>query len=188
MTFLNVQNKQNQHYDEINAKRMSNHTEYGDSQVLYEVVASRIEGYDGLGDHCNSNRLKVRSADTKGNGFYEKECKFPFKYNGKEYNSCTSNGSKDGEWCGTKNFWPMNYGFPFFWGYCKPEEEDISMTENIEMTTTALTSCSGNSFHVCGGGGFYGGIEVNWEDRTITMSAFTPLGVFPTAATAKISF
>lgn len=177
------------HYNEINAKRMSEHPIYGPSQVLYEVSASRVEGRDGRMEQLNSNRLRIRTSDTRGNSFFNQECRFPFRYKGVTYNECTDFESHNGEpWCATRVLWPFELAIPTKWGVCKSKEEEIISTENITTDTTEITSCSGNLFHICKSGSFYGGIEVDWENRQIRLSAFTPIFKKKTSASAIIQF
>ena len=50
-----------------------------------------------------------------------KECKFPFKYKGKTYSSCTTKGSKLGKaWCSTSTNDDGTYNGK--WGYCDIEK------------------------------------------------------------------
>ena len=48
----------------------------------------------------------------------DKPCVFPFKYRGKEYNECTTEGWGNVYWCGTAPTAQENAG----WGLCKCPE------------------------------------------------------------------
>ncbi|XP_028917909.1 hepatocyte growth factor activator isoform X1 [Ornithorhynchus anatinus] len=53
-------------------------------------------------------------------------CKFPFRYGGRMYHSCTSKGSSRKKWCATTH----NYDRDRAWGYCLPTPRDNTTTVN----------------------------------------------------------
>ena len=75
-----------------NAQNTRKGTYHGKSRLLYGVTASGIER-NFEEDHKNSHRVRVRTADNRGNGVFTKECKFPFRLLvngelGEEYHDC----------------------------------------------------------------------------------------------------
>ena len=50
----------------------------------------------------------------------DKPCRFPFKYNGKNYFECTTEGYEDVFWCGTTYSVTDHAGWGFCSGPCKP--------------------------------------------------------------------
>lgn len=89
-----------QHWAEIQAKKMTFDENAGDEQILYEVTASGIDQRWNF-DVDNPNRVRVRSADSQGSGDFVYECNFPFEYKGVVYNDCDTVGH-DRPWCSTK--------------------------------------------------------------------------------------
>ena len=66
----------------------------------------------------------------------DKQCVFPFKYRGKEYDKCTTEGWGNVYWCGITYSVQENSG----WGLCKcpecgcpaPESENEKKTHKLE--------------------------------------------------------
>jgi alkaline phosphatase D len=156
------------HWGEMMAKKMSAAAGVGPSQVIYEVTASGIDKNFPYPD-SNANRLRIRSADSVGDGVFQHECKFPFKSEGIEYNDCIST-NEEVPWCATIVDSENNY-FPGDWGYCLPEDQELVPRANI--TASGENSCY-EKLHVCKARANYGGIEVDWDNSVIKLSLFTP--------------
>ena len=156
------------HWGEVMAKKMPAAEDYGQSQVIYEVTASGIDQNFPYPDP-NANRLKVRSADTAGDGVYQRECQFPFKYEGVEYDDCIM-GTEDTPWCATLVDAERNY-MSGDWGYCLPEGDELVPRANI--TVSNEKSCY-EALHVCKAQANYGGIEIDWNNSLIQLYLFTP--------------
>jgi alkaline phosphatase D len=167
-------------WGDVLAKRMPDSDLYGPSLVLYEVTSSGIEKNWPYPDP-NSNRLRFRTCDSKGDGVFQQECTLPFIYNGVKYEDCTD-VDEDMPWCATAVDSVGNY-FPGSWGYCLPEVEELVPLSN--QTASNENTC-GRMFHICNAQSNYGGIEVDWESKSITMSIFTPYSVDPVAAQVVI--
>ena len=117
-----------QHWGEQMAKRMPTSADYGPAQVLYEVTASGID-QDYIEDVLNSNRLRERTSDTRGDGIFDMECDLPFVYNGVTYTDCTdvdSSSSSGGvPWCSTKVDADSLQHITGHWGNCLPSPEEL---------------------------------------------------------------
>ena len=87
-----------QHWAELMAKRMPESEEWGPTQVLYEVTASGVP-QDWTGFYLNSNRLRDRTADHRGEGPLNQNCQFPFIYNEVTYQDCTDVDNDGVPWC-----------------------------------------------------------------------------------------
>lgn len=168
------------HWGEMMAKKMPAAAGVGESQVIYEITASGIDTNFPYADP-NANRLKVRSADNAGDGVYQHECKFPFKYEGVEHNDCFK-GIEDRPWCATLVDSNNNYKSGD-WGYCRPEEDEPLPRSNI--TTSGENSCYEN-LHVCKAQANYGGIEIDWNNSVIQLYLFTPHAANPVAGKVTI--
>jgi alkaline phosphatase D len=169
-------------WGEMMAKRMPAAPRVGRSQILYEVTASGIELNYPYPDP-NANRLKVRSADKKGDGIFQLECKFPFWYKDVEYNDCISIDETK-PWCATSVDAEQNY-MPDNWGYCLPETDELVPRANI--TASGENSCN-EGLHVCKAQANYGGIEVDWDKNVIQLYIFTPHASNPVAGKVTIGF
>lgn len=158
-----------QHWGEIQAKKMPADTTYGSSQVLYEVTGS---GIDQRWDYTvpNANRVRIRSADYQGNGDFTKECNFPFVYDGVTYNDCTTVGEPQA-WCSIETDSSNNH-ITGEWGYCLKKKKELVPRSSI--TYSDEHTCSENYLHVCSAQANYGGIEVDWDNEKLILSVFTP--------------
>ena len=63
----------------------------------------------------------------------DKPCVFPFKYHGKEFNECTTEGWGNVYWCGTTPTAQGNAG----WGLCKCPECGCPASESNNEKETA---------------------------------------------------
>mmetsp|Transcript_39738 Transcript_39738/g.93064 ORF Transcript_39738/g.93064 Transcript_39738/m.93064 type:complete len:1153 (-) Transcript_39738:1378-4836(-) len=161
----------NQHWGEIMAKKMPANTDVGSARIFYEVVAS---GIDRSRDYSwpNSNRVRLRSADTQGNALYHNECKFPFTYQGNTYDDCTTDnhpgGRNDGQiWCAITTdplFWSKG-----LWGFCLHEDEEL--VPRSKQNVAGLT-CANDYHHTCNVQAVYGGISVDWKLETLKLNVF----------------
>ena len=86
------------HWAELMAKRMPESEQWGPTQVLYEVTASGVP-QDWTGFYLNSNRLRDRTADHRGEGPLNQNCQFPFIYNEVTYQDCTDVDNDGVPWC-----------------------------------------------------------------------------------------
>ena len=157
--------------------------QFGAAQTVFEVTSSGID-MSWPYANPNANRLKVRSADSSGEGPYQNECVFPFFYQGKEYRECTDVGEEK-PWCALQvdDKFEMVDGQ---WGYCRPIEEELVPAANI--TYSGENSCD-QSMHICKARANYGGIEVDWDNRYIDLDIFTPhSNVDPREARVRIGF
>ena len=156
------------HYAELMAKRMPSSSEWGSSQILYELTASGIpQNWPGF--WLNSNRLRDRSADHMGQGPFNQNCQFPFIYNNVTYNSCTDVDNDGVLWCSVLNY-VTGLHVPTFWGNCGPEEEELAQ----ETFSNSTETCSSNKYFTCTAKANYGYIDVNFDQRTVEMGIRTP--------------
>ena len=170
----------NVQWGEVMAKRLSAAEDYGQAQVIFEVTASGIDMNYPFPDP-NANRLKVRSADSAGDGIFQHECKFPFKYKGEEYNTCIKI-DEETPWCATLVDMEKNY-MPGDWGYCLPESDELVPRANI---TVSEENSGYEALHVCKAQSNYGGIEVDWDNNLIQLYLFTPHATNPLAGKVTI--
>lgn len=191
------------HWGEIEAKRLSswsggdhedanvtrdNSTYYGASRVLYSVTASGIDQHTDARNE-NSHRVRVRTADTRGNSVFTQECKFPFRASdgGEQYNDCVDFRRTGKLACatvteGTNNVMTTSQS----WGYCLQEEKELVPRDRQQYSK--LNKCTDSYHHTCSAQANYGGIEVDWDARTVTMSVFTPYEVEVVASSISIDF
>ena len=156
------------HWAELMAKRMPDSEQWGPSQVLYEVTASGVP-QDWPGFYLNSNRLRDRSADHRGEGPFNQNCQFPFTYDDVIYEDCTDVDNGGVPWCAVL---VDSYGnaVPTMWGNCGPVEAELAQTTFSNSSQT----CSNNDYFVCTAKANYGFIHVDWEERRVEMSVRTP--------------
>jgi len=154
------------------AKKMPADTDAGGERIFYEVTASGVDRYRSH-DWPNSNRVRLRSADTQGNAIFHRECKFPFTYGKKAYNDCTADDNPMGtgrgrKWCAFAPEGNLSEE-PGRWGFCLNEEEELVPRDR--QTVEGLT-CSDDYHHTCGVRAVYGGLSVDWEAGELTLSVF----------------
>ena len=166
----------NAHFSDILVKRMPDSKQWGPSQILYEVVSSGIGQSPRNDKFVNNARVRLRTCDTRGDGHYFKECKFPFIFEGKTYNDCIQRPSIDNApWCyyqlGKKN--PTKPNDKDAWGHCLPEEEELVPRSNQKVSSSYLQrECANNYHHICGMNNMYGGISIDWNNGTIDLSNY----------------
>lgn len=148
---------------------------HGRSQILYEVVASGVGQTPRIKYYPNTLRIRLRSCDTNGDGYYFNECKFPFNYNNQIYYDCASININDRDpnksWCLYK------VDDTSAWGYCIPEEKElVPRSDQIIPSTSGknITCSSQNYHHVCGMANMYGGISIDWENGIIHLTNYSP--------------
>mmetsp|Transcript_15451 Transcript_15451/g.23322 ORF Transcript_15451/g.23322 Transcript_15451/m.23322 type:complete len:779 (+) Transcript_15451:122-2458(+) len=169
-----------QHWAEIMAKKMPASDEFGPSVVLHELTAS------GIDQHWNepvdnSNRLRVRSADYKGDGVFVNECNFPFTYGGVQYNECTD-VEEPRPWCSIQTS-SNGQHVTGQWGYCLEEEAELVQ----KVVFSGENTCTDQLAHICTAQANYGVIDVDWEAAEISLKVFTPFESSPLAASHTIS-
>ena len=156
-----------QHWAELMAKRMPESSEWGPTQVLYEVTASGVPRnwpYREL----NSNRLRVRSADHQGRGPHNQNCQFPFTYQGESYRDCTEVGNGGVAWCSVLVDELGNHQAGH-WGNCGPLLQELA-----QQTFTNSTKTCQDTFHICSAEANYGYIKVDFSSQTLEMGVRTP--------------
>mmetsp|Transcript_33855 Transcript_33855/g.49377 ORF Transcript_33855/g.49377 Transcript_33855/m.49377 type:complete len:733 (-) Transcript_33855:349-2547(-) len=145
-----------QHWAEISFKDIPS---IGDIPTVrvHEVTAS---GIDQRWNQIipNPNRLKLRETDSGS------ECALPFTYRGVVYDDCTTVDHHT-PWCYTV---PDDTFGGRSWGNCLP----ASMYSNIVSSKKNI--CGGDASHVCTAQANFGGISVDWEEQSVTLSILTP--------------
>ena len=157
------------HWAELQAKRMPDSDTWGPTQVLYEVTASGIPQH-WPGFYLNSNRLRDKSADNKGNGVFNRNCQLPFTYSGVTYDECTAIDNDDIPWCSTFVDGTGNH-VKGHWGNCAP----ISLELAQEVFSNSSKTCAQSRYNICGAEANYGFIHVDFEKRSLLMGIRTPL-------------
>ena len=158
-----------QHWAEIQAKKMPFDENAGAEQILYEVTASGIDQQWNV-DVDNPNRVRVRSADSQGSGDFVNECNFPFQYDGTVYNDCTTVGH-DKPWCSIETT-SNDVHIPGSWGNCLPEEEEL--VPRSMQSYGKSRKCTDQYHHTCTAQANYGGIEVDWSSNRMKLAVYTP--------------
>jgi len=158
-----------QHWAEIQAKKMPFDENTGAEQILFEVTASGIDQRWKV-DVDNPNRVRVRSADSKGSGDFVHECNFPFEFNGVVYNDCTT-VDHDRPWCSTGTYADDKH-IHGSWGNCLPEEEEL-VPRSMQSYGTSR-KCTDQYHHTCTAQANYGGIEVDWSTNRMKLAVYTP--------------
>jgi alkaline phosphatase D len=157
-----------QHWAEIQAKKMPSDADAGDEQMLYEVTASGIDQrFDEAID--NSSRVRVRSADHQGTGEFDNECNFPFKFGGVVYDDCTSDGS-EAPWCSIETETNGNH-IDGRWGNCIPEDQEL-VPRSMQSYGTSC-KCTNQYHHTCTAQANYGGISVDWSMGRMKLAVYT---------------
>lgn len=112
---------------------------------------------------------------------FDKECNFPFIYDGVTYNECTIVG-EPALWCSisTDSSDVHNYGE---WGFCL--EEQYELAEEVEFSYEHV--CSDQGAFVCTAQGNYGAISVDWENSEVMLQVWTPHETSKLAAQHTIS-
>lgn len=162
-----------QHWGELMAKKVPGDRIQGGAgaeQIMYEVTASGID-QRWIENIPNSNRLRVRTADTRRNGVYDQECKFPFVLNGYIYNDCANVFGSGQPACSTQNT-DRNVNIDGQWGNCLPESEELVPRDR--QSHSLENKCSNAAHHVCEAQANYGTMVVDWENETVTMNVRTP--------------
>ena len=156
------------HWAELMVKRMPESEEWGGTQVLYEVTASGVP-QDWPGFYLNSNRLKDRTADHRGEGPLNQNCQFPFIYNSVSYEDCTEVDNDGVPWCSVFVD-AEHHHVPTMWGNCGPKEQELAQ----QTFSNSSHTCSNNDYFVCTAKANYGFINVDFEARMVEMSVRTP--------------
>ena len=161
-----------QHWGELMAMKIPEDAggDGGAAQVVYEVTASGID-QNWIEDIDNSHRVRVRTADSGGNGFYDKECNFPFVYEGVTYNDCADVFNTGIPVCATRTS-SDNSVAGGQWGNCLPAEQELVPKERQRYS---LENKCADSYHfTCSAQANYGTMVVDWNAETITLSIRTP--------------
>jgi hypothetical protein len=127
---------------EIMVKEMPASEEYGPAVQLHEVTGSGIDRYWNE-NILNANRLRVRTADSQGDGVFDQECNFPFSFQGQEYSACTSVG-QPGPWCSLATSAAGEH-VEGSWGFCL--DEGLELVQEMEFSNTH--TCTDQVAHVC---------------------------------------
>ena len=161
-----------QHWGELMAMKIPEDAggDGGAAQIGYEVTASGID-QNWVEDIDNSHRVRVRTADSRGNGFYDKECNFPFVYEGVTYNDCADVFNTGILVCATQTS-SDNSVVGGQWGNCLPAEQELVPKERQRYS---LENKCADSYHfTCSAQANYGTMVVDWNAETITLSIRTP--------------
>jgi len=162
-----------QHWGELLAKKvpaLADADGGGDAQVLYEVTASGID-QNWVEDVENSNRVRVRSADTRGDGMYDQECNFPFVVFGVSFDDCVDAFGSGRPACSTGTT-SGDVHISGRWGNCLPEEEELVPRDRQRYSLE--NKCADNYHFTCSAQANYGTMAVDWDAGTITLSLRTP--------------
>uniref|UniRef100_A0A7S1FYM2 Fibronectin type-II domain-containing protein n=1 Tax=Corethron hystrix TaxID=216773 RepID=A0A7S1FYM2_9STRA len=160
----------NMHWGEILAKKMPEDPKVGKSQTFYEVTASGI-GVNRKYHWPQTNRVRLRTSDTLGDHIFDKECKFPFFYNGKEYDDCTTesfDGIQDSShpWCSHVTKLDDS---PLSKGFCMDKKDELIQRKNQAVSSTIDSA----EYHqTTGAASVFGAVKVDWKKRVVTMSIF----------------
>ena len=114
-------------------------------------------------------RLRVRSADHRGEGPFNQNCQFPFIYNDTEYDSCTEVDSPGVAWCSTFTDLQHNH-LEGYWGRCEHQDRELAQQTFSNSTNT----CSNSPYHICIATANYGYIQVDFNKRAVEMTIRTP--------------
>ena len=128
---------------------MPESSQFGPSQVLYEVTSSGIYQHWGSMDG-NANRLRDRSANHQGSGPYNQACMFPWIYKGEKYWDCAQ-PDENAPWCSTKTDESDNH-ITGHWGFCGPIEEELAQ----EAFSNSSKTCADSKYGVCMAAANYG--------------------------------
>ena len=106
----------------------------------------------------------------KGCGVYNKNCQFPFIYEGVTYNECTTVDNVLTPWCSTL---VTNTGqhVSGHWGNCAPLDQELAHTTFSNSTKT----CAGSKYNICQAEANYGYIHVDFEKKELKMGIRTPV-------------
>ena len=156
-----------QHWAELQAKRMPESEEWGPTQVLYEVTASGVPR-NWPYTETNSNRLRVRSADHQGSGPANQNCQFPFTYRGQTYSACTPVDNSGLDWCSVRVDQAGNHQAGY-WGNCGPPEQELAQ---LAFSNSSQT-CS-DTFFICSAQANYGYVRVDFDSQRVEMGVRTP--------------
>ena len=113
--------------------------------------------------------MRVRSADHQGEGPFNQNCQFPFRYNDTDYNSCTEADNSGVAWCSTFTD-ELNNHIQGYWGNCVSEELELAQ----ETFSNSTSTCSNSPYHICYATANYGFIQVDFTKRALEMSIRTP--------------
>lgn len=158
-----------QHWGELLQKDIPASNEHGNMARVYEVTAS------GFGQNWpyhieNPLRLPVY-ADTKGDGNYNKQCKFPAKYAAVTYQGCITR-DHDKPWCYTEVDESGN-GVKGEWGNCAGSGATIP-TGQVGVVSADIADLTTSNRHLINkSGSNYGMLDIDWQKRTIKMSIET---------------
>lgn len=123
-------------------KEMPASEEFGPAVQLHEVTGSGID-QSWNENILNANRVRMRSADSQGDGVFDKECTFPFWYQGAQYWTCTSVG-ESAPWCSRETNAAGNHS-EGVWGFCLEEGRELAQDLQFSGTHT----CTNQVAHVC---------------------------------------
>lgn len=158
-----------QHWGEMMQKTLTADQDAGPAVTVYEVTAS------GFGQHWpytvpNGNRLPVW-ADTKGDGNYNKQCVFPYKYALVTYDRCITR-DHDRPWCYTQVD-DNGTGVKGEWGNCASDGAAIP-TGRVGVVTDKVSRLSTSDRHIINrSGSNYGLIDIDWDRKELTLSIET---------------
>lgn len=158
-----------QHWGELLQKDMPASEHYGEAVSLFEVTAS------GFGQNWpyhvpNPNRMPVW-ADYRGEGSFDNRCVFPFRYDGVQYQRCTSS-DHDRPWCYLRVDASGN-GVAGEWGNCASEGAAIPTGRAGAVADDIYSLSTADRHLVNKSGSNYGFIRVDWQKRELKLSLET---------------
>jgi len=164
-----------QHWGELMAMKIPENAGAGGegngaAQVVYEATASGID-QNWIEDIANSHRVRVRSADSRGDGFYDKECNFPYVRDGVAYNDCADVFGSGMPACATQTSYDDS-AVDGQWGNCLPAEQEL--VPRNRQRYSMENKCADSYHFTCSAQANYGTMVVDWDAETITLSIRTP--------------
>ena len=159
-----------QHWAELQAKRLSDSEDAGPSRILFSVTASGIDQHYAE-SVPNLNRLRVRTADKRGDGSFVEECNFPFVVDGQTYDDCADIFGTNMPGCAIRTN-AKDEIISDQWGNCLDAKKELVARD--DMTYGKTNICTDNYHHTCAAQANYGGLVVDWEAGSIEISLFTP--------------
>lgn len=148
-------------------KEMPASEEFGPAVQLHEVTASGIDRHWDE-DILNAHRLRVRSADTRGDSVFDQECNFPFWYRGRRYSACTPDGEEGlAPWCSLQTNAEGNHSAGM-WGFCQQPARELAQ----DFRFSGANTCTDQVAHVC-----TAQVSAHWNKRLA--AAFVLCAVHP---------
>ncbi|GAP76047.1 phosphodiesterase/alkaline phosphatase D-like protein [Pseudoalteromonas sp. SW0106-04] len=158
-----------QHWGELLQKKIPASAEYSKAVTVYEVTAS---GFGQNWPYHIENPLRMPIyADHQGDGVYRHQCQLPFTYAGVTYQGCITR-DHDKPWCYTETD-ANGQGVAQQWGNCAGSGAQIPGGEVGTVSNNIGRLSTGNRHFINKSGSNYGMVDIDWQQRTITLSIET---------------